>query len=1340
MRIGELRRVLRQSGVLGEAGGEPAPAELADALWLAALRRLGGAAPPSAEDGQVLETAPGSVTEQPPGRTEPEPGSAPLPSPPLYATLPARGRASPGVLVAADSGPQLREVLPLARAMRPLRRRVPSASRQVIDEERTADLRAEHRLWLPALVPESEPAFDLALVLDTSESMALWGEEQVREFQLLCERIGAFRDVRLWRLGVGGDGTRARPVLRGSWRSSRTYGERELIDPSGRRLILVITDGVHPWWRSSGPLPPVLARWALASPLAIVQPFPRRLWDRTPLRPVRLEFRPGWPGSGPTLIRRARNGPASGNSGLESVAVPILELSPAAIGRWAELISGTSGVTLLPAAILPRTAVARDEPSSGQAGNDQSRRDQADPEQAVREFRASVSPAAYQLAGYLSAAAPLTLPVMRLVQESMMSGTGPAELAEVYLSGLLRRSAGADLQADYVFAPGVRDVLQSMLTRTEALSVLDQVGSYLIRGRRGGRPFPVLLQAQPDGGDIPAAAGQFPASFGRISGLLRERIGGPSAGAVREPASLEEPAPGLPQRTRVHPLAHSPLEPVADPQQPEFVGRQEEISRYRANLLLPTDDPERRFLFNIHGVAGVGKTFLTRQLQRTASEAGALTAYVDYAAEDLVSVMNTIAGQLARDGGKPSPFETRAGQHRRELDSDPMLAAALEEVLLAAVEELSPVFAAELCRAAANRPVALFFDDYQLSATYVDQWLRDLLNGRYGDLPDTLIVTISGQEPLDAGRWSDYLPVLGSMPLNPFSETETRQFLARKNLTREALVEVVLKLSGGLPLLLAMLADNLPQEVADIADPAWDAIERFLQWEDPARRALALAAALPRVLSEDVVGVLVPDGSAGELYAWLRGLPFVSEQRGSLVYHEVVRTGMLRLQRTKAPAEWRARHESLAEANARWADAAVAGTGGDIRGNAVWAGGYASEETYHRLCADPDGYQVWALHQAGRAAWSSVPRARQWAEILADAGRDTASDQLIAWGRRLTDSLRDGGLAAYMACLASDPRLDPGAPSVFPEATATRQRRRFPERTLWIVDIENLAGTAIPGRHQVQQVKDWYDEYLEFGPDDQVVIAANHMGSIAGPGWPKARYLVSSPEDGVERELLDILQNENADARFERVVIGSGDETFTAAAERLAARGVKVTVVGHRNAIADGLLRAASDVIFIGDTPDPAVRKVSPKSPLAEGAAPPEHRTRRRNSVPTIVDAGRIADGTPVTFKTKSARERALVDPWLAKDPRRSQATWVNHRSRPLLWAYDGQRYSPTGLVTKIWSLSGWPDPPTAVQGTLQWHVAGQGSLADIARAVEEGRESPEEQIRSFADDSQEEP
>ena len=151
-------------------------------------------------------------------------------------------------------------------------------------------------------------------------------------------------------------------------------------------------------------------------------------------------------------------------------------------------------------------------------------------------------------------------------------------------------------------------------------------------------------------------------------------------------------------------------------------------------------------------------------------------------------------------------------------------------------------------------------------------------------------------------------------------------------------------------------------------------------------------------------------------------------------------------------------------------------------------------------------------------------------------------------------------------------------------------RRRFPARTLHLVDIENLAGAAIPSPGQVSDVHGQYAARLSFGADDQVVMAASHLAMLnamnAFLGWPGARYRVRSGPDGADRELLDVLQHEDVAARFTHVVIGSGDGVFGQAAANLAALGVWVTVASRRDSLSTFLARAARDVVYL-DAPQP---------------------------------------------------------------------------------------------------------------------------------------------------------
>jgi hypothetical protein len=99
---------------------------------------------------------------------------------------------------------------------------------------------------------------------------------------------------------------------------------------------------------------------------------------------------------------------------------------------------------------------------------------------------------------------------------------------------------------------------------------------------------------------------------------------------------------------------------IRDRQRSGFVGRQGQVIQYQENLGFTADDERRRFLFNIHGDAGVGKTYLTRQLQQIATSSGALTAYVDEAAEDRVLPVLGRHPPVEREPQPPAPSPLRA--------------------------------------------------------------------------------------------------------------------------------------------------------------------------------------------------------------------------------------------------------------------------------------------------------------------------------------------------------------------------------------------------------------------------------------------------------------------------------------------------------------------------------------------------------------------------------------------------------------------------------------------------------------------------------------------------------
>ncbi|MFJ8648417.1 SAV_2336 N-terminal domain-related protein [Streptomyces sp. NPDC093546] len=525
---------------LDQGGGPPRPRDVAELIWLA--RNLPAPPPgegpaPGGASGAAETADPSPPDPSPPGRSGPvssrsaseasasaDPGTRlylprPEASPATPAVAPAPTAAAPVRLAAPATLPHARE---LARVLRPLKRRVVSAVRTVLDEDATADLAAERRHWLPVLAPAADRWFDVTLILDAYGDGAAFWAPLGRELTELLRRTGAFRDVRTYCLRPRADG---RPGLApaasaaGTDAASALRAPATTLDPTGRTITLVLTDGVAPQWRSAA-LRTVLRQWAAAGPTAVVQPLPEHLWDRTALPPVPVRFRSTDRGAhGLAYAPYALGVPSPGPG---DIAVPVLGATPEWLGPWAAAVAGAGAFD--GAAVL--LTAAPDPPLP--------RGPQPAPPVAFEDFRATAQPRVFRLAAYL-AAAPLNLPVMRMVQSTMVPDSPLSDLAEIVFSGLLRRLPGPDggegLDAAYEFAPGVRERLLGTIRRDEADEVIAAVSAYADGRTRGAGPRFTAAAPAP-GGPLALPAGA--RHWAEVRGLVRRRQG------LREEAGAAE--------------------------------------------------------------------------------------------------------------------------------------------------------------------------------------------------------------------------------------------------------------------------------------------------------------------------------------------------------------------------------------------------------------------------------------------------------------------------------------------------------------------------------------------------------------------------------------------------------------------------------------------------------------------------------------------------------------------------------------------------------------------------------------------------------------------------------
>ena len=639
--------------------------ELGEAVLLAAWREAASqphdAAGPPAGTGEPRLISPATPVspETPAGGEPPEPYD---PTPASAATPPSEhsGHSEPGEPRVAwsprlrqrpsSTARALRDATEILRQMRPLKRLIDSDRLTELDEEATADRGAEDGLWLPHTRPAQERWLDLVLVVDNALLLAAQRPE-IADFATALGQLGAFRNVRVRYLGSRADPAAPggeRLVLHGA-AADRAVGEpAELVDPSGRCAILLLTDGVGPLW-DGGAGERALALWGRSGPTAVVHLLPVHRWPATALAPRRMCLtapRPGAPNAELVIDARDLAGPLPKG---RPVPVPVLELAPQWLGWWAALVAGSaprlSGSVLL---------VGGDPGADDTAGEPGGDRGTAVPSVAelVRRFRTSASEPAYRLATHL-AAAPLDLQLFQVLQRELVPESSPANLAEILSSGLVEEVEPAGRTVLLEFVEGARALLLAGATRSQTARVLTKVAEYY--GPRlpatqhlpavlfdpGNSPEPTLTDS-----DIPfirveaavlyALSGPYRGRAERLDALLRVAARsrpGSTAEPVHSPTRPLDPSNDQPdtvgaemtdtqspissatERVETPPVARElggghPQPPVwgrVPPPNPNFIGREDMLASLHQQLSAP-GRTAAVLPHTLHGMGGVGKS------------------------------------------------------------------------------------------------------------------------------------------------------------------------------------------------------------------------------------------------------------------------------------------------------------------------------------------------------------------------------------------------------------------------------------------------------------------------------------------------------------------------------------------------------------------------------------------------------------------------------------------------------------------------------------------------------------------------------------------------------------
>jgi hypothetical protein len=477
-----------------------------------------------------------------------------------------------------------------------------------------------------------------------------------------------------------------------------------------------------------------------------------------------------------------------------------------------------------------------------------------------------------------------------------------------------------------------------------------------------------------------------------------------------------------------------------------FVGRADQLHAFSDNF---AGDVPNYMVFAVTGEGGVGKTMLLKRYESIARSPAnnANVIICDDKQPSPVTAMGYIAGELTKYDIQHKDFDERYKKYRemrQEIEGDPKVPRTWVDLLALGVSDftikslrkapgvgvlfeyadekaageafaqlvnyginrwgnkdevqllrepehaLTPLFLELLSKACDKQRLVLMFDVFERTCDTLSPWLLALCKFEYGEFNTNLTFVISGRDPLEQ-YWTELAGDICHVPLEPFTPEETRLYLSNQGIADEQLITQIHADTGGLPVLVELLAATKPQPGVPLPDISKDAVERFLQWTpQEERRRVALLAAVPRQFNRDILSAALGT-DASSMFNWLAAQSYIrtSTERGWF-YHEKVRELMLRHLRNTTPGDLAATHTRLVEFFGK-AQEQLGLAHKAAYGSETWRE-LEQERVFHAVSEQPDrniGVLVNAFLHAFHWRWG-------FAEKIAKAGRQ-ASHETGSW-------------------------------------------------------------------------------------------------------------------------------------------------------------------------------------------------------------------------------------------------------------------------------------------------------------------------------------------------------
>jgi hypothetical protein len=288
-----------------------------------------------------------------------------------------------------------------------------------------------------------------------------------------------------------------------------------------------------------------------------------------------------------------------------------------------------------------------------------------------------------------------------------------------------------------------------------------------------------------------------------------------------------------------------------------FVGRSGELEQL--DTIFSTEPPVR--VVHLHGVAGIGKSTLLREIARRGAAAG----------------------------WSPRTIEGRDIAPTR---------AALAQALTGIEDEPRPL---------------ILFDTYErisgLDGPLRHEILRELS-------ADTRVVFASRQPPDEGWSQDGWEAVTRSLALGPLEDADAHALLSARGVPDEAQGELV-RHAAGSPLALELLAGSPGASHSSVTDPEGTIrvlVSRLTGAElDPGHRDVLLVASIARLITAPLLAEVLPDHDATTALRWLATRSFAEPLGGGYTIHELVRRAVRAELRHREPERERVLRRAIAD-------------------------------------------------------------------------------------------------------------------------------------------------------------------------------------------------------------------------------------------------------------------------------------------------------------------------------------------------------------------------------------------------------------------------------------------